>query len=139
MNLKLSRHRQLRHCEELLRRKQSRRPSLHWIASRSLSSGARSRDPVARNDVETTAKTSKFVIARSSCDEAIQFFSRSFWIASRALAMTWRVGSPNVESARRFGDGRSKLELPPCSIEAFAVKFECHNFARRKKCSKVYC
>jgi hypothetical protein len=28
------------------------------------------------------------VIARSSCDEAIQFFLRGFWIASLALAMT---------------------------------------------------
>src|SRR5204862_7848799 len=39
-----------RHCEEHLRRSN---PALlcFWIASRSLSSGARSRDPLVRNDV----------------------------------------------------------------------------------------
>ena len=40
-----------RHCEERLRRSNpSIRYAALWIASRSLSSGARSRDPVARND-----------------------------------------------------------------------------------------
>src|ERR1700730_1920576 len=43
-----------RHCEEHLRRSN---PAFvprmkSWIASRSLSSGAHSRDPLARNDVE---------------------------------------------------------------------------------------
>jgi hypothetical protein len=34
----------------------------------------------------------KSVIARNPRDEAIQFFFRCrFWIASLALAMTWRV------------------------------------------------
>src|SRR5258708_4423827 len=36
----------------------------------------------------------KVVIARSSCDEAIQFLFRVFWIASLALAMT-RVERPS--------------------------------------------
>src|SRR5205807_1854254 len=40
-----------RHCEELLRRSNpSIRYAAIWIASRSLSSGAHSRDPLARND-----------------------------------------------------------------------------------------
>jgi hypothetical protein len=43
---------QPRHCEGRKRRSNPICPP-RWIASRSLSSGARSRDPLARNDVET--------------------------------------------------------------------------------------
>src|SRR5260370_7367429 len=50
-----------RHCEERLRRSNPafvpRRKS--WIASRSLSSGARSRDPLARNDGERGSTAEK--------------------------------------------------------------------------------
>jgi hypothetical protein len=42
-----------------------------WITSRSLSSGARSRDPLARNDVEDCVRNGESVIARSVCDEAL--------------------------------------------------------------------
>jgi hypothetical protein len=55
---------------------------------RSLSSGAHSRDPVAGMTAECGARYMSYVIARSSCDEAIQLFPCGFWIASLALAMT---------------------------------------------------
>jgi hypothetical protein len=52
LELKLSLELEQRHCEEHLRRSNPFfRFVARWIASRSLSSGARSRDPVARNDV----------------------------------------------------------------------------------------
>src|SRR5258708_14866639 len=66
----------LRHCEELLRRSN---PlflcAAAWIASRSLSSGAHSRDPLARNDGDGAHLPTQYsVIATSSCDEAIHTF-----------------------------------------------------------------
>jgi hypothetical protein len=52
---KVRRQRILPSSRGALATKQSTLPLLAWIASRSLSSGAHSRDPLARNDVKTGA------------------------------------------------------------------------------------
>ena len=63
-----------------------------WIASRSLSSGAHSRDPLARKDVDGAHQPTRYsVIARSSCDEAIH----SFFVRRHGL----------LRCARNDGDG----------------------------------
>src|SRR5258708_29232989 len=58
-----------RHCEEHLRRSN---PCFlraeRWVASRSLSSGAHSRDAVARNDGATSRKTSAARVAPAAAD-----------------------------------------------------------------------
>jgi hypothetical protein len=64
-DVKLIRRRLLRHCEEPWRRN-----PVFYAAPGLLRE--------ARNDVERPAETPKFVIARSSCDEAIQLFLPCF-------------------------------------------------------------
>jgi hypothetical protein len=70
----------IRHYEEPLRRSNAVLIRYRcWIASRNLSSGARSRDSVDRNDVEALAERREFVVA-----EAIQYFA----LDSRARFVT---------------------------------------------------
>jgi hypothetical protein len=51
--------RKSRHCEERKRRSNPLFLAALWIASRSLSSGAHSRDPLARNDVDSSEMESR--------------------------------------------------------------------------------
>src|SRR5260370_5102100 len=102
-----------RHCEERLVRRSSTSDggsdeAIHsfFLGRRgllrgTLSSGAHSRDPLARKDVDGAHQPTRYsVIARSSCDEAIH----SFFVPRHGLLRCARndadgVGSPSFQLA----------------------------------------
>src|ERR1700716_2572478 len=96
----------LRHCDERSDRSNPFFLSVAaWIASRSLSSGARSRDPLARNDARLfhllfpgAARLFYSVIARSAATKQSILSFCSGMDCFAALAMTWAAAGLDLLS-----------------------------------------
>jgi len=116
-----------RHCEEHLRRSNpvfvSRSQS--WIASRSLSSGAHSRDPLARNDGKNSVRVATAMICES-----------------RKRLQPWRRGSSlGLSPAPRLVSSDSR-QFDPYSYARCALMLRRYNsraIRRHEHCLRQHC
>jgi hypothetical protein len=115
-----------RHCEEHLRRSNPGRHVMPWIASRSLSSGARSRDPVARNDdVRRTSIISDFQKLSLTLDPNHLLIPCHPVPREGALAIVTDVGAGSGGRRCAFDEQRVRRTAKSCGPDApmAGVKF----------------
>src|ERR1700733_4478987 len=99
---------------------------MRWIASRSLSSGARSRDPVARNDdIRRTGTISDFQKLSLTLDPNQLLISRHPVPREGALAIVTDVGAGSGGRRCAFDERRVKRTAKSCGPDApmAGVKF----------------